>query len=1569
MMQSNFWLSGTAALSLTLAAPALAQSITAAPDGTGTLITIDGSTYHIQGGTQAGANLFHSFQDFGLTTGEVANFLSNPSINNIFGRVVGGNASIIDGLIQANPNLYLMNPAGIVFGANASLNVGGDFLATTADQICFEGGCFNSVGLSDYNTLLGSPTTLGFLQNQPGGLVNTGTLEVLKGKSIHLSGGTVVNLGQIAAPGGTTTVAAIPGARRVRLNQPESLLSLEVSDAVLTDGIEPLALPGLLTGTTALTQPSPSGRGLFPSPTGRRAGDEGDVVITGAIEAAQVDLYAAGQVTPSDPDLIQGDTRVVRFSASGENPNQAVFIDEIVEDAPTLLYGAAAGTVTQRIGAEENGVAAIGEQLAVISGSVGELDSVAIAAEGNGGNFWLGNTFISRHNLQQYQDQLQRWQGSLRESADLLLYSCFTALGATGEAFVEGLAAATGMDVAASVDLTGNGSLGGNWELEVETGSIEAKNPFTAQTQVAYEGTLNTLTVQETADDTATGATDGDGTLNLREALYAANSDSTVEGQTGSGTDMIRFDPGVFTGVQTITLANGELVISDDVVIDGTGQNNLFIDGNNTSRVFNISANNVTLQDMTIQNGASVDRGGGIYNNNFSGTLTLINSTVSGNTSSSRGGGIGSRGAVTLTNSIVSDNSADSGGGVYSRGDLTLNNTTVSSNVAGGVGGGINSFGTTIRLTNSTVSDNSAGGGGGIHTFLSAISDLILTNSTVSRNTSGSSGGGITKRDGGNLTLINSTVSDNSAVGNGGGIVTYSNGDGNITLLNSTISGNSTSGAAGGAVFGRPTTITNSTISGNYGRRAGGGIVTFGGLTLTDSTVSNNTLVADPSSSNYGGGGIFIFDDAVTLNNSVITGNQDLIPGNNSDSIFMYDNTSSLAANFSGDVNLALDAKGPVNISSTGGDVNLDLDATGPVNISSSGSVTLTGTANTNSNPFTVSAGSGIDLTNLALGNTFGGDITLTAGGDINTKNLFTYGTGTSGDITLTSTGGSINTINGGAIGSIDTRSGNGNGGNVTLRAAQNISTGPINTEAQTGAGGSVTIESDAFVTVNGTVSSTFINFPASISTAGKAAGGAIQLRHGGYGFTVGDTRLSGTSAAITNGAQSIFPHTYLLSGGQPGIQISTNGASGTEVATVVAGIDPLNQTVTTEDLIRAIGTQAGGETHFQLVETKGEVSFDYSWDLPGEKSLGGSMGDNEILQEFIQLDLALGESYQTLDSVEISEEGEDANDNEDSVANIRETFQRIQEQTGTVPVIIYALSQPDALELIVVTPDNQLLRQLVPAANRETLLKTIRTFRRRITSTSPGYLDSAQQLYDWLIRPIESSINNLNIDTLVFAMGDGLRSIPLAALHDGEQFLVEKYSLGQIPSLSLTDSSYVPLHDANVLAMGASQFDQLNPLPAVPSELSLITNLKAGEQHLNQGFTWESLATQSRERNFEIVHLATHAAFRSGSATNSYIQLWGEDRIGVNQLRELRWFDDPKVELLVLSACQTALGDPHAELGFAGLAVQAGVKSTLASLWQISDAGTMRLMSEFYSHLNNPDVTIKAEALRRAQL
>jgi len=234
--------------------PALAQ-ISSAPDGTNTGVNQAGSTFNITGGTQAGSNLFHSFQQFGLNAGQIANFLSNPAIANILGRVTGGNASIINGRIQvtgSNANLFLMNPAGIVFGANASLNVPGSFTATTANAIGIGNQWFNAVGNNNYAALLGTPNSFAFTGLQPGAIINAGSLAVGTGQSLTLLGGTVINTGTLTAPGGTITIAAIAGEKLVRVTQDGSLLSLDlpIADQALINPLPfvPLALPALLTG-------------------------------------------------------------------------------------------------------------------------------------------------------------------------------------------------------------------------------------------------------------------------------------------------------------------------------------------------------------------------------------------------------------------------------------------------------------------------------------------------------------------------------------------------------------------------------------------------------------------------------------------------------------------------------------------------------------------------------------------------------------------------------------------------------------------------------------------------------------------------------------------------------------------------------------------------------------------------------------------------------------------------------------------------------------------------------------------------------------------------------------------------------------------------------------------------------------------------------------------------------------------------------------------------------------------------------------------------------------------------
>jgi CHAT domain-containing protein len=234
------------------------------------------------------------------------------------------------------------------------------------------------------------------------------------------------------------------------------------------------------------------------------------------------------------------------------------------------------------------------------------------------------------------------------------------------------------------------------------------------------------------------------------------------------------------------------------------------------------------------------------------------------------------------------------------------------------------------------------------------------------------------------------------------------------------------------------------------------------------------------------------------------------------------------------------------------------------------------------------------------------------------------------------------------------------------------------------------------------------------------------------------------------------------------------------------------------------------------------------------------------------------------------------------------------------------------------------------------------------------------------MIAPLEGELKAQKIDTLAFSLDPNLRSLPLAALHDGQQFLVEQYSLSLIPSLNLTDTRYQDMRSSRLLAMGASKFTSQNPLPAVPLELSIITKeLDSDKSFLNDAFTLINLKSQRAQEPFGIIHLATHGQFKPGSPDNSYIQLW-DSKLRLDQLRQMGW-NNPAVGLLVLSACRTALGDEKAELGFGGLAVAAGVKTALGSLWYVSDEGTLGLMSEFYGQLKT--APIKAEALRQAQI
>ena len=319
------------------------------------------------------------------------------------------------------------------------------------------------------------------------------------------------------------------------------------------------------------------------------------------------------------------------------------------------------------------------------------------------------------------------------------------------------------------------------------------------------------------------------------------------------------------------------------------------------------------------------------------------------------------------------------------------------------------------------------------------------------------------------------------------------------------------------------------------------------------------------------------------------------------------------------------------------------------------------------------------------------------------------------------------------------------------------------------------------------------------------------------------------------------------------------------------------------------------------------------------------------------------------------------------SAKKIARRLRLVQQQANINPAVIWAVPKEDFLQLMLITPDEQFVIQKIPGANRERLTLRINQLEAGISDRSSlNYLPPARLIYNWLFKPLDPYLEAEQIDTLLLCTGPSLRSLPFAALHDGEKFVIEKYNLARIPAFSLTDTSYQTQPEQKVLATGASQFKDLPALPGVETELNtIVPKLWSGEKILNQEFTIENLQQLHQTGDFNIIHIASHSFFNPGAPENSYIQ-FGDRKLTLDEIGKLD-LDLPKVDLLVLSACETALGDRDAEFGFAGLAMQAGVKSALASLWTISDAGTVVLMSEFYQELKS--TTIKSEALRKAQL
>jgi CHAT domain-containing protein len=301
--------------------------------------------------------------------------------------------------------------------------------------------------------------------------------------------------------------------------------------------------------------------------------------------------------------------------------------------------------------------------------------------------------------------------------------------------------------------------------------------------------------------------------------------------------------------------------------------------------------------------------------------------------------------------------------------------------------------------------------------------------------------------------------------------------------------------------------------------------------------------------------------------------------------------------------------------------------------------------------------------------------------------------------------------------------------------------------------------------------------------------------------------------------------------------------------------------------------------------------------------------------------------------------------------------------------VIVYPILLPDRTELLVSLPSG--LKRFAVPVGADTLTQEVRGFRQKLEKrTTREYLLHAQKLYDWLIRPLEPDLASITVDNLVFVPDGPLRTIPMAALHDGKQFLISKYAVAITPGLDLTDPRAIKRENMKVLAVGLTESVQgFSPLPNVAAELQSIQALYGGDLLLNQNFLVSRLEKELRDERFTIVHIASHGRFEGDFAKTFLLTF--DDKLTMERLDQfvgLFRFRDEPLELLALSACETAAGDDRAALGLAGVAVKAGARSALATLWHINDPASSTLITEFYRELRDPSVS-RAVALQRAQL
>ncbi|HIK12453.1 MAG TPA: CHAT domain-containing protein [Oscillatoriaceae cyanobacterium M33_DOE_052] len=1403
--------------------PLVVAQVIPAPDGTGTVVEVQGNKYEITGGKTSadGANLFHSLQEFGLTQGQIADFMASPDIRNILGRVSGGNASIIDGLIQVsggNANLFLMNPAGIVFGPNASLNVLGSFTATTATGIGFDSGWFEAFGNNDYGALVGNPNAFSFRIAQPGSIINVGDLAVING-NLNLIGGTVVNSGSLMAPGGDITVAAVPGSNIIRISQPGHLLSLEVESS--GSGFSAVSLPQMLTGSK------------INHATTATVTDSGEVILSGSgLSVSNGDVVVvAGQ----KPLRIEGKT--VNFAAD----NQLTLVSADLRTDGEMRLDAAGGVMVR------DGSFTAGGNLS-IQGD-GSIDILAIPGANN-------YPFQSGGDI------------TLVSNGDVYTDSHFGARGSFSIQKLGGDAAKLISRYDPIISAQGNVVFGDYTGVSLK---VEAT------------GAITTRNIIVTGPDTTLGASSDPDAAILRNSPAVILRAGVANLSSGPN-----LPPDTAVAGTSFALAPGELA---DRLIVGT------ISTPGGPVILN-AAGNMFVDDIST--------GGGEINISAGGNINA--SGLNSSNSNGNGGLITINAGGSITGDILNSSSFSGLGG-----NITLNSPTdinvLSINAQGG--GFVNiTAGNFFRATGSFTDRN------GITASIATAIDA-------------STGGAINIRHAGGTTtpfIIGDATTNGTAAAITSGVETVA------PLFQVPVPP---------GVFNR-SNITITTDSPELPPEPEPEVIPPEEIIPEEPVIAPETSipeqpVIDPETSNpqqpvIPGENITpeepVINPEITIPEQPVINPEDIIPeqpgvtGENiiteppvivTENIDVTGNiieAETLAEFSSTEVQTTILKDLQASVASVSEDVNNQIMFT---------SVDTRATVSTTPLPYGA--------------NSFTVD-----------PNIFPQDQRPSPQFL----GFNNQIVEFQAL--LDSFSDGGSefeGSFADYQGELSASDAQFTEEFDVAAADLIadSITADAKVVDTGGLS-----FGDNVASAGGGGSGGSSSGGGGANGGAnggGNIANSGGGDGANGGGAGGG-----AGGGSGGGSGGGNGANGGDGGGGGDSSGGGGDGAANSDGAADAANSAGG----------GSGSSDSaSVDAKMDRIFGGSDLEGTVWQV---------EQYRNQEFEEYL--GVKANLDRQAVAisNFRNTLKQLNEQTNTNTAIIYMVARAEQLEVVIFTGEGDPIRTSVPEAKREVLMPLLTKLRSEMTNprkrNTTSYLPFAQELYKLMIAPIEKALEGQTIDCLVFSMDAGLRSLPIGALHDGEKFLAEKYSLGMIPSFALLDATYQSLKDANIMALGASQFSDNTPLPAVPVELKTITSeLGVDKFYLNQEFTRANLSQPRAAGSANILHLATHADFQPGALTNSYIHLWN-DKLTLDQIPDMGW-GNPPLDLLVISACRSALGDREAELGLAGLAVKSGVRTAIASLWSVSDEGTLALMSEFYRQIETAPT--KAEALRRAQV